>query len=60
VVNDASSSLDDASKVKAIINSNHMDMCRFTSKEDDGYFKVKQALSGHVLEIKWGIKDQSM
>jgi hypothetical protein len=58
VVSDASSALDDAAEVKATINSNHMDMCRFSSKEDDGYCKIKQVLSGHVWEIKRGIEDQ--
>jgi hypothetical protein len=50
--------LDDAAEVKAIINSNHMDMCRFSSKEDDGYCKIRQTLSGHVREIKQGIEVQ--
>jgi hypothetical protein len=35
-----------------------MDMCRFSSKEDDGYCKIRQTLSGHVWEIKQEIEVQ--
>ncbi|KAI9815250.1 MAG: hypothetical protein M1827_002730 [Pycnora praestabilis] len=39
VVNDFSSSLDGAER-RQTINANHMTMCRYSSKDDDGYQKV--------------------
>ncbi|MCJ1359347.1 MAG: hypothetical protein MMC33_009349 [Icmadophila ericetorum] len=39
VVDDFSSSLDGTER-RQTINANHLDMCRYTSKNDDGYQKV--------------------
>jgi hypothetical protein len=39
IVNDFSSSLD-GSERRQTINANHMAMCRYSSKHDDGYQKV--------------------
>jgi hypothetical protein len=40
------------------INANHMEMCRYSSKEDDGYRKVSREL--HILceEIEKSLKEE--
>lgn len=40
------------------IDDNHVDMCRYASKEDDGYRKVSREL--HILcqDIEKNLKDQ--
>lgn len=45
VVEDFSSALDYVREQKDTIAANHMDMCRFKGGDDDGYIKVKDALS---------------
>jgi len=52
IVDDASSSLDHPVERKDFINANHMMMCRFTTKEDDGYIKVRGAIAKYVEEIR--------
>lgn len=52
MVEDASSALDDAAEVKVTINANHMDMCRFESRDDDGYKSVEWAVRTHVMNIR--------
>jgi hypothetical protein len=49
-VEDASSALDYALQEKDFIYANHVDMCRFSGFDDDGYRKIKAALS-HCLSI---------
>jgi acetylglutamate synthase len=39
-------------EIKESINSNHMDMCRFKSRADDGYKKMLFALNLYVGQIK--------
>lgn len=39
-------------EIKEFINSNHMDMCRFKSRTDDGYKKVLFAINLYVGQIK--------
>ncbi|KAF8537384.1 hypothetical protein BDD12DRAFT_918067 [Trichophaea hybrida] len=51
VVDDASSGLESGSKRKDIINANHIDMCRFNGKADEGYVKVASVLSRYVADI---------
>jgi hypothetical protein len=34
------------------VNASHMDMCRFTEFEDDGYIKVRDAISYHICRLK--------
>lgn len=59
-MDDISSSLDGAER-RQTINANHMTMCRYASKRDDGYqkvvgelrvflFKVRKALEAEELE----------
>ncbi|KAN0083807.1 hypothetical protein V8E54_002895 [Elaphomyces granulatus] len=45
VVEDFSSALDYVHEQKDTIAANHMDMCRFKGGDDDGYIKIKDALS---------------
>ena len=40
-----------------MINKNHMEMCRFTSRDDDGYEKFLVALRDYKEAIK-GIKPE--
>lgn len=47
---DYSSSLDYARQVKDVIHANHVDMCRFSGFDDDGYEKIKAALSHSLLK----------
>lgn len=35
-----------------MINKNHMEMCRFGSRDDDGYEKFLDALRGYLKDIK--------
>ena len=35
-----------------MINKNHMEMCRFASKDDDGYEKFLVALRGYIKTIE--------
>jgi hypothetical protein len=51
IVNDFSSSLDGAER-RQTINANHMAMCRFSSKLDDGYQKVVGELQVFLSVIK--------
>jgi hypothetical protein len=44
-VEDTSSALDYALQEKDFIYANHMNMCRFSGFDDDGYEKIKAALS---------------
>lgn len=50
VVEDASSALDYPLQEKDFIHANHVNMCRFSGFDDDGYEKTKAALS-HCLSI---------
>ncbi|KAI9155556.1 Vegetative incompatibility protein [Paramyrothecium foliicola] len=52
VVDDASSSLDSPVERKDSINANHMMMCRFSSREDDGYIKLKGAVGKCLQEVQ--------
>jgi hypothetical protein len=45
VVGDFSSSLDYAKEWIDIINANHVDMCRFSGINDNGYCKIKSVVS---------------
>ena len=51
VVEDASSALDYAGEYKDYIYANHVDMCRFSGFDDDGYEKIKAALA-HCLKLE--------
>ena len=58
IVDDASSALDDPSvERKDVINANHMMMCRFTDKEDDGYVKSIGVIMKYMEEIR-EVKEQ--
>ena len=50
VVEDSSSALDCANEQKDFIRANHAGMCRFPNAEDEGYEKVKHALSACLLD----------
>ncbi|KAF5005542.1 hypothetical protein FDECE_8035 [Fusarium decemcellulare] len=52
VVDDASSSLDHPSERRDFINANHITMCRFSSREDDGYIKVRGVILKYVGDIR--------
>ena len=45
VVENASSALDYALEQKDFINANHVDMCRFSGVDDDGYEKVRAGIA---------------
>lgn len=34
-----------------MINNNHMEMCRFKGKDDDGYEKFLDALRGYLKDV---------
>jgi hypothetical protein len=51
-VDSVSSSLDHAQERKDSINANHIMMCRFTGREDDGYIKVRGVITKYVNEIQ--------
>ena len=40
------------------INANHMEMCRYSSKEDDGYRKVSRELRILCEEIEKNLKKE--
>lgn len=50
-MDDASSGLESGSERKDIINANHMDMCRFNGKADEGYRRVASVLSKYIADI---------
>ncbi|KAE8446926.1 hypothetical protein EG329_011557 [Mollisiaceae sp. DMI_Dod_QoI] len=52
IVDDESSRLDDAREGRDFINANHMMMCRFRDKNDEGYNKVKSVVSKYMDEIQ--------
>lgn len=37
---------------KDFINANHMDMCRFAGRDDEGYVKVRGVLGRFVADIR--------
>ena len=39
-------------EIKFSIDANHMEMCRYSSKEDDGYRKVSRELRGLCQDIE--------
>jgi hypothetical protein len=52
-VPDFSSALDDRKhEIKETLNSSHMDMCRFQSKDDPGYIRFREALSLHLNAVE--------
>jgi hypothetical protein len=55
IVDDASSSLDSTAERKDSIDANHVMMCRFLSKDDEGYIKTIGVISKYVHEIKMNI-----
>jgi hypothetical protein len=40
------------------INANHMEMCRYSNKEDDGYQKVSRELRILCEEIEKSLKEE--
>jgi hypothetical protein len=40
------------------INANHMEMCRYSTKEDDGYRKVSRELRILCEEIEKSLKEE--
>lgn len=48
VVENGSSALDYALEQKDFINANHINMCRFSGFDDDGYEKVRAGIA-HCL-----------
>ncbi|KAI9801835.1 MAG: hypothetical protein M1825_003208 [Sarcosagium campestre] len=58
VVEDSSSALDYSLQEKDFIYANHVNMCRFTGFDDDGYEKTKAALA-HCLSIDFSAGIQS-
>ena len=40
------------------IDANHMEMCRYSSKEDDGYRKVSRELRNLCDDIKNSLKEE--
>ncbi|KAF8245685.1 hypothetical protein K440DRAFT_603397, partial [Wilcoxina mikolae CBS 423.85] len=52
VVEDESSAIGDAAEYTVTINANHMDMCRFANREDDGYRKVEPAIRKYIRDIE--------
>ena len=49
MVENSSSALDYALEQKDFIHANHVDMCRFSGFDDDGYVKLRAGIS-HCLE----------
>ncbi|KAH6887430.1 hypothetical protein B0T10DRAFT_538906 [Thelonectria olida] len=45
IVDDASSSLEHSHERKDFINENHVMMCRFASRDDDGYIKLRDVIT---------------
>jgi hypothetical protein len=43
---------------KATIDANHMEMCRYSSKEDDGYRKISGELHNLCNDIEKGLKEK--
>jgi len=41
------------------INANNMDMCRFPSRDDDGYRKIKWAISSYFKSVANEIERQN-
>ncbi|KAI9855814.1 MAG: hypothetical protein M1813_009623 [Trichoglossum hirsutum] len=60
VVDEFSSSLDDASERKATINANHMAMCQFSNKDDDGYRKVSREICRAVYRYRQKVGKQQL
>lgn len=52
VVSNESSSLDSRKYGNDTIHANHMNMCRFSTKDDDGYEKFSAVLAKYISEIK--------
>ena len=52
VVPNESSSLDSRKYGNDTIHANHMNMCRFSTKDDDGYEKFSAVLAKYISEIK--------
>ena len=52
VVPNDSSSLDSRKYGNDTIHANHMNMCRFNAKDDDGYEKFRGALAKFIEEIR--------
>lgn len=52
VVPNESSSLDSRKYGNDTIHANHMNMCRFTTKADDGYEKFSGMLTKYIDQIK--------
>jgi len=52
VVEDSSSELDYAHERKDFIRANHVNMCRFSGFQDDGYEKTKDCLTFSLETMK--------
>ena len=55
MVEDSSSELDYALEQKDFIHANHVDMCRFSGFQDDGYEKTKDCLTLCLECIKYDL-----
>ena len=52
VVPDCSSSFDSRKHGSDTIHANHMNMCRFNAKDDDGYEKFSGVLAKYIGQIR--------
>jgi hypothetical protein len=43
---------------RSMIDANHMEMCRYSSKEDDGYLKVSRELLFLCDDIEKGLREE--
>jgi hypothetical protein len=57
-VSDVSSAFT-GTETRFAINANHMDMCRYSSKEDDGYRKVSRELRILCEDIEKSLKKRN-
>jgi hypothetical protein len=60
VVEDSSSALDYAYEQKYCINANHVNMCRFSGFEDDGYKNLRDCLSLCLEDLEKGDKQRTL
>jgi hypothetical protein len=60
VVEDSSSELDYAHEQKDFIRANHVNMCRFSGFQDDGYEKTKDCLTLCLECIKYDLPHRKL
>lgn len=56
IVPNESSALDHRNERINLINANHMNMCKFKDKNDDGYRKFKAEIARHVSRLQQSVQ----